>query len=181
VTVSAPQRPLDASGRPRERCRVCRRSCALTGRGLAWWHRPRFAVAYPPSEVRCQGAGLPPVGQPGPTVEPLPGQVVDRADLARPYPGGTVYLLHFDAPFGHARHYTGWASDLYGRLAHHGGPGGANLLQHVAKAGIGWQLARTWDGDRYLERRLKRRGGATRRCPICCPDLAERLAAASIG
>jgi hypothetical protein len=141
VTVSAPQRPLDASGRPRGRCRVCRRSCALTGRGLAWWHRPRFAVAYPPSE----------------------------------------YLLHFDAPFGHARHYTGWASDLYGRLAHHGGPGGANLLQHVAKAGIGWQLARTWDGDRYLERRLKRRGGATRRCPICCPDLAERLLASSIG
>jgi hypothetical protein len=91
-----------------------------------------------------------------------------------------VYLLHLDEPFGHAKHYTGWASDLYGRLAHHGTTSGANLLLHVAKAGIGWQLARTWDGDRYLERRLKRAGGATRRCPICRPDLAVRLAAASI-
>jgi predicted GIY-YIG superfamily endonuclease len=92
-----------------------------------------------------------------------------------------VYLLHLDAPFGHARHYTGFANDLYGRLAHHGTSTGANLLLHVAKAGIGWQLARTWRGDRYLERRLKRAGGASRRCPVCRPDLADRLAAASSG
>ena len=37
-------------------------------------------------------------------------------------PGGepTVYLIHFDVPYAHARHYTGWtASDLQGRLAEH--------------------------------------------------------------
>jgi hypothetical protein len=174
VTLYAPQRPLDASGRPRGRCRVCRRSCALTGRGRAWHHAAR---TYGGILGRCPGAGHPPVGQPGPDLDPLPGQLVDRATLIRPHPGGTVYLLHLDAPFGHARHYTGWASDLYGRLAHHGTTTGANLLLHVAKAGIGWQLARTWNGDRHLERRLKRAGGATRRCPLCRPDLAERLLA----
>lgn len=80
---------------------------------------------------------------------------------------GTVYLLHFDEPFGHARHYLGWARNLDARLAHHKRGTGANLLRHVAAAGIHWRLARTWRGDRHLERRLKNRGGASRICPIC--------------
>lgn len=33
--------------------------------------------------------------------------------------------------------------------------------------GIGWELARTWDGTRGRERQLKREGGASRRCPKC--------------
>lgn len=38
----------------------------------------------------------------------------------------------------------------------------------VARAGIGWQLARVWHpGSRDLERRLKVQGGARRRCPLC--------------
>jgi hypothetical protein len=32
---------------------------------------------------------------------------------------GTVYLLHFSAPYKHARHYTGWTDDLPGRLDQH--------------------------------------------------------------
>jgi hypothetical protein len=32
---------------------------------------------------------------------------------------GTVYLLHFDRPYRHARHYLGWAEDLDNRLAEH--------------------------------------------------------------
>lgn len=80
---------------------------------------------------------------------------------------GTVYLIHFDKPFRHARHYIGWASDLDGRLAHHRKGTGANLLKHVARAGIGWVLARTWEGDRTMERRLKNRKNAAQLCPIC--------------
>ena len=80
---------------------------------------------------------------------------------------GTVYLLHFDRPFGHARHYLGWASNLEGRLWHHEHGDGANLLKHVKRAGITWTLARTWEGDRHLERRLKNRGGHSRLCPLC--------------
>jgi hypothetical protein len=179
VTVYAPLRPLDAPRAPRGRCRVCWRSCALTRRGNAWYHGARNP--WQRLGGRCPGAGLPPLGQPGPEPALLPGQARERDVLARPHPGGTVYLLHLDPPFGHARHYTGWASDLYGRLAHHGTTSGANLLLHAAKAGGTWTLARTWAGDRYLERRLKRAGGASRRCPICRPDLAERLVAASSG
>jgi hypothetical protein len=91
---------------------------------------------------------------------------------------GTVYLLHFDRPFGPgggangrgtARHYVGWAEAgrLAERLAEHGTPAGSVLMFHVAAAGIGWQLARTWPGDKNLERHLKQMGGASRRCPLC--------------
>jgi predicted GIY-YIG superfamily endonuclease len=80
---------------------------------------------------------------------------------------GSVYLLHFDTPFGHAKHYTGWARDLEARLEHHAKGSGARLTQVVAAAGIGWSLARTWTNvDRYFERRQKARGAA-RHCPIC--------------
>lgn len=82
-------------------------------------------------------------------------------------PQGTIYLLHFDRPFGHAQHYTGWASNLDGRLKHHANGSGATLLRHVRNAGIGWTLARTWSGDRNRERALKKQGGASRHCPIC--------------
>src|SRR5438105_4055488 len=80
---------------------------------------------------------------------------------------GTVYLVHFDSPFGHARHYTGWAANLEGRLWHHANATGANLLRHVRAAGIGWTLARTWQATRRKERSLKNSGGASRYCPIC--------------
>jgi predicted GIY-YIG superfamily endonuclease len=80
---------------------------------------------------------------------------------------GTIYLLHFDTPFGHAAHYLGWASNLDMRLRHHSKGTGANLLRHVRNAGIGWIVSRTWSGDRYEERRLKNLGGHARKCPIC--------------
>ena len=80
---------------------------------------------------------------------------------------GTIYLLHFDQPYKHARHYLGWASDLDARLAQHAAGTGARLLQVARDAGIGWQLARTWPGDRYRERQLKNQGGRSRMCPVC--------------
>ncbi|WP_188188904.1 endonuclease [Nonomuraea sp. SYSU D8015] len=81
---------------------------------------------------------------------------------------GTVYLLHFDRPFKHAKHYTGWTSgDLDGRLAEHRAGRGARLLAVIKAAGIGFTVARIWAGDRRLERSLKRQGGASRRCPSC--------------
>lgn len=80
---------------------------------------------------------------------------------------GTVYLLHLERPFGHAAHYTGWTNDLDARLQAHEDGNGARLMEHVANADIGFELARTWAGDRTRERQIKRQGGATRRCPIC--------------
>lgn len=80
---------------------------------------------------------------------------------------GTVYLLHFDQPYRHARHYLGWARDVDARLAAHQAGHGARLLAVIQTAGISWTLARTWTGTRHRERQLKRMGGASRRCPLC--------------
>jgi len=80
---------------------------------------------------------------------------------------GTVYLLHFDQPYKHARHYVGWASNVKRRLAEHEAGRGARLLAVVRAAGIGWQLARLWPGSRARERQIKRQGGHARHCPLC--------------
>jgi predicted GIY-YIG superfamily endonuclease len=81
---------------------------------------------------------------------------------------GTVYLLHFDRPYKHARHYVGWtARNVKKRLAEHEAGRGARLLAVVREAGIGWQLARLWPGGRARERQIKRQGGHARKCPLC--------------
>ncbi|MFI7126057.1 hypothetical protein ACIBQ1_10215 [Nonomuraea sp. NPDC050153] len=81
---------------------------------------------------------------------------------------GTVYLLHFDRPYKHARHYIGWTpGDLNRRLHQHRNGTGARLMQVITAAGIDFVVARIWDGGRNLERSLKNRGGASRSCPLC--------------
>ncbi len=80
-----------------------------------------------------------------------------------------IYLLHFDRPFGHARHYMGSAAQLEARLADPHNGAGARLMFWVTNAGIGWRLARTWSGGGHRERQLKAQGGHSRRCPICHP------------
>jgi predicted GIY-YIG superfamily endonuclease len=81
-----------------------------------------------------------------------------------------VYLLHFDRPFGHARHYIGFSrseTSMEMRLKHHRAGTGARLLAVATAAGVTWSLARVWpDGDRNFERSLKSHSG-TRYCPIC--------------
>jgi hypothetical protein len=82
-----------------------------------------------------------------------------------------LYLLHFDRPLAHARHYLGWSASmvsLHKRVDHHyAGTSGARLMSALFKAGISFTLARTWeDGTKADERRMKQRGHA-RMCPIC--------------
>jgi hypothetical protein len=85
-----------------------------------------------------------------------------------------VYLLHFDRPLGdldnprgQARHYLGYTDDLDARLAAHRSGNGAAIMAAVARAGISWQLVRTWEGGRSLERQLKDRHNSPQLCPIC--------------
>ncbi len=93
-----------------------------------------------------------------------------RPPVASPgrLPRRGVYILHFDRPLAHARHYTGWSSDLPARLAAHERGAGARLVEVIRDLGIGWTLAGVWSGaTRTDERRMKRRGGAARVCPVC--------------
>lgn len=88
----------------------------------------------------------------------------------RSQPAGTVYLLHFDRPYFHAKHYLGnTPGAVEDRVREHQCGRGARLVEVVIGAGISLELARTWCGDRKLERRLKRRHNAPRLCPLCAP------------
>jgi len=82
----------------------------------------------------------------------------------------TVYLIHFDKPYHHARHYIGCTRlTVAERMRRHDTDRGAKLLRAVRAAGIGYRVVRTWEGgDWDLEKQLKR-GKSTGRlyCPIC--------------
>ncbi len=79
-----------------------------------------------------------------------------------------VYLIHFNKPYKHAQHYIGFTDNMERRLHEHELTSrGAKLLQVASAAGIKFTIARTWDGDRKLERKLKNRKKSSSLCPIC--------------
>jgi predicted GIY-YIG superfamily endonuclease len=89
-----------------------------------------------------------------------------------------VYLLHRDGAMPdchHARHYIGSAVQLEERLKEHERGGGAPLTQVWVESGAAFHCSRTWKGDRYLERRLKRQKQARRLCPACNPHAFHRM------
>ena len=80
---------------------------------------------------------------------------------------GVIYMLHFDQPYRHAKHYVGWTDDLFDRLDTHAKGHGARLVAVIWQAGIGFTLIRICEGTRYTERAIKNAGGAVRYCPAC--------------
>ena len=80
--------------------------------------------------------------------------------------GGVIYLICFERPFSHARHYMGWTQALGVRLHLHRAGRGARLMDAVTQAGIGWEVVALFYGDRNDERAMKNHGHA-RRCPRC--------------
>ncbi len=86
---------------------------------------------------------------------------------------GIIYMLHFDQPYKHARHYVGWTDDLFDRLDQHAAGRGARLVAVIWHAGIGFTLIRICEGTRYTERAIKNAGGAVRYCPACTPGRGE--------
>jgi predicted GIY-YIG superfamily endonuclease len=80
---------------------------------------------------------------------------------------GTIYLIHFERPYRHVRHYIGWTMDLQARVARHHRGDGSKLMRAVSAAGIGWQVVATWEGTRRDERRLKARKRAPDICTAC--------------
>lgn len=93
-----------------------------------------------------------------------------------------LYLLHFDRPYKHAKHYLGYARDVptlhqrvdqhyeasYGDGKHH------RLMQAVRRAGISFTLARVWDEGTRADEKKKKQNGHARRCPLCKDE--KRLA-----
>jgi hypothetical protein len=69
---------------------------------------------------------------------------------------GTVYVLHFEPAYRHARHYVGWAMDVNVRVVEHLAGVGSPLVCAAVAAGVRVQVAVTIPGSRFLERRLKR-------------------------
>ena len=80
-----------------------------------------------------------------------------------------VYLIHFERPLHHARHYIGYCADgtLEVRLIRHRAGRGARLLAALRARGIGWRVVRVFEGDRAFERQLKSWSHARRLCPVC--------------
>lgn len=88
-----------------------------------------------------------------------------------------LYLVHFEEPYCHARHYLGFVEQdtdmaLETRLDYHRRGQGSRLLAVVTAAGIDWRVVRTWPGGtRSDERRLKGHS-STRYCPECRGEAA---------
>ena len=84
-----------------------------------------------------------------------------------------IYLLCFDRPLAHAKHYLGSTDDVSRRIERHARGDGGKLLKVAKAAGIRPDVVRVWrvpTGDaRQVERRLKNAGGLTRRRPRCTP------------
>lgn len=83
----------------------------------------------------------------------------------------SVYLLHFIRPISDkhtTQHYLGWTpGKLENRIATHLKGRGSRLCEVARERGIGFTVARIWEGDRTLERQLKRWKCSPRLCPHC--------------
>lgn len=82
----------------------------------------------------------------------------------------TCYLIHFDKPISSkhtAQHYLGWTNDLEERLKEHYNGNGSRLCKVAKERNISFRLVRIWEGDRQLERKLKRQKNGKKLCPIC--------------
>lgn len=81
-----------------------------------------------------------------------------------------IYLLHFETEVSGKRHYCGIAraERLDARLTEHASARGANLTRRAALSGVTMYLAATTaTNDPRSERRMKKNGHLSRRCPLC--------------
>jgi len=89
-----------------------------------------------------------------------------------------VYLLHFSEKIAdHAQHYIGFSDvGIERRLKRHLEGNGAKPVRAAVQLGIEVKVARLWpNGNRKLERKLKNRKKARCLCPLCNPNLIEKV------
>ena len=83
---------------------------------------------------------------------------------------GTVYVIHFEPSFKHARHYVGFTkrTDYMERINEHKEGKGSKLTQAAVKAGCKVQLVVVIeDATRHDERAIKNRKNTPKMCPTC--------------
>lgn len=84
-----------------------------------------------------------------------------------------VYVIHFDTPYKHAKHYTGIAINVPKRIKEHRGGYGARLLQVLKEHNIDFQYAIINQFENFSEahaeeKRLKDKVKQPKRyCPFC--------------
>lgn len=86
-----------------------------------------------------------------------------------------LYLIHFDTPLGsqrhQAQHYLGFVEgdldSVQARLQEHRQGWGARITAAANRAGITYDVVRTFDGDRTRERQMKKWKKIAPHCPIC--------------
>jgi predicted GIY-YIG superfamily endonuclease len=80
---------------------------------------------------------------------------------------GTVYLLHFNRPYHHARHYVGFTTNIERRVKRHQDGRGSPLIEAAISAGIEFTVARLWNNvTGRFERRIHEME-ARLLCPMC--------------
>lgn len=87
---------------------------------------------------------------------------------------GTIYLLHFDPPYRHAKHYLGWTNREQVRYKAHLNGKGSRLVAAAVAAGSQITVVWTRPGTRRDEAALKRGHDSVRLCPICGPERRQR-------
>lgn len=93
-----------------------------------------------------------------------------------------LYLLHFDRPYQHARHYLGYSADIpsmHRRIDEHyaasrGDGKHHRLVTAAVLAGISFTLAKVWPEGTRAQERAKKNHGHTRICPVCRDEAKKR-------
>lgn len=84
-----------------------------------------------------------------------------------------VYVIHFERPLHHARHYVGLVASrerLGCRLQEHRSGRGAKILDACNRARIPYRVVRTLNGGRLRERKVKNCKNTPKYCPACNPQ-----------
>src|SRR5512142_1788858 len=91
-----------------------------------------------------------------------------------------IYVLHFEPPLKHARHYVGFAESkrtLRARIEHHLAGSGAKIVAAAVAAGCTVTMTASFEGTRDDERRIKKGGHGPSVCPVCRAEYNRRAAA----
>lgn len=84
-----------------------------------------------------------------------------------------LYVLHFDKPYKHARHYTGIALDVEKRIHEHETGQGARLMQVLKENNIGFKCSVIGEFPGFSEAHAEEKRLKTKvkkpdaYCPIC--------------